>query len=479
LLKSHRQTFHRRVAEVLLDQFPATTAAEPELLAHHFTRAGLAEAAIDWWGKAGQKSLERSALREAAEQFTRALGFIGSLPSTPTLRREQINFQVGLANALMHTKGRAAPETKASIDQARFLIEKAVSLGDTLEDPLVLFSVLYGLWNASYVAFNGEALRELSIEVLTLAEKERTPAPLMIGHRLMAMSLLHTGEVAAAQPHFDHAMALYDPSVHRSLVTRFGQDARVAILAFRSLTLWLLGYPKRALADCDQAIGYARELGQAASLMYALGVTRVLHTLCGNYVTANVLVDELDALANDKGAEFWKTAEMSRGWLLALKGEALEAVPMIIAGNRIWGSRGNTVWLPLSASYLASAYAQLARLDDAWRCISEAITMTEITGERWCEAEINRIAGEIALKLPERDLANAAAYFEKALAVARQQEAKTWELRAAMSMARLWRDQGKCKEARDLLAPVYGWFTEGHDTRDLKEAKALLEELAA
>ena len=477
LLKSRRQLLHRRTAEALRDN--PTAAAEPELLAHHFTQAGLTEAAIEWWGEAGQKSLERSALREAAEQFTRALGLTESLPSTPALRREQINFQVGLANALMDTKGRAAPETKAAVDQARSLIERAEALGETLEDPLVMFSVLYGLWNASYVAFNGEALRELSVEILALAEKQGTAAPLMIGHRLMAMSLLHTGDVAAAQAHFDRAIALYDPAAHRSLTTRFGQDARVAILAFRSLALWLLGYPKSALADGNQAVGYARELGQAATLMFALGVTRLLHTLCGNYVTANALIDELDALANDKGAVFWKVTEMYRGWVLALMGEASDAARMIIAGNSIARSTGTTLWLPLSASYLASAHARLAQLDDSRRCIGEAIEATEKNGERWCEAEINRMAGEITLKSPERDTAKAEAYFEKALAVARTQQAKSWELRAAMSMARLWRDQGKRDEARELLAPVYGWFTEGFDTRDLKEGKVLLDELSS
>jgi tetratricopeptide (TPR) repeat protein len=446
LLKSRRQALHRRVGEVLLDQFATTAAAEPDLLAHHFTQAGLTEAAIEWWGKAGQRSLERSALREAGEQFIRALSLVESLPSTPALRRQQINFQVGLANALMDTKGRAAPETNASVDQARNLIKRAGELGETLEDPLVMFSVLYGLWNASYITFNGEALHELSTEILALAEKQATTAPVMIGHRLMAMSLLHAGDVTAARTHFDRAIALYDPAARRSLAIRFGQDAQVAILAFRSLALWLLGYPKTALADSDQAVRYARQLGQASTLMYALGVAKLPQMVCGNYVTANALIDELDALANDKGAGFWKGTELWRGWIFALTGEASEAVRMIIAGDNVHRSRGTTMNLPFGASYLASAYAQLARFDDARRCIGEAITATETSGERWCEAEINRIAGEIALMSPPHDTVKAQTYFDRALTVARQQQAKSWELRAAMSMARLWGDQGKREE---------------------------------
>ena len=152
---------------------------------------------------------------------------------------------------------------------------------------------------------------------------------------------------------------------------------------------------------------------------------------------------------------------------------------MITSGITALRSTGATVLVPLCLSYLARAYAELGQFDDAWRCIGEAMTAVETTKERWCEAEINRIAGEIALKSPEPDAAKAEAYFERALAVARKQQAKSWELRAAMSMARLWRDQGKRHEARDLLAPVYGWFTEGFDTLDLKEAKALLDELAS
>ena len=168
-----------------------------------------------------------------------------------------------------------------------------------------------------------------------------------------------------------------------------------------------------------------------------------------------------------------------QGCVLALTGKASDAVQMITSGITAWRSTGATVWMPLYLSYLARAYAELGQFDDAWRCIGEAMTAVETTKERWCEAEVHRIAGEIALMSPEPDAAKAEAYFERALAVARQQQAKSWELRAAMSMARLWRDQGKRDEARDLLAPVYGWFTEGFDTLDLKEAKALLDELHA
>jgi predicted ATPase len=205
------------------------------------------------------------------------------------------------------------------------------------------------------------------------------------------------------------------------------------------------------------------------------------HIFCGNYATANALLHELLVLADEKGALYWKAHGMSdKGSLLALTGKAAGAVQMIASGITAFRSTGATLWMPLYLSYLARAYAELGQFDDAWRSIDEAMTaVVETTKERWCEAEVLRMAGEIALKSPEPDAAKAEAYFERALAIARAQQAKSWELRAAMSMARLWRDQSKRDEARDLLASVYGWFTEGFDTLDLKQAQTLLDELAS
>jgi predicted ATPase len=204
------------------------------------------------------------------------------------------------------------------------------------------------------------------------------------------------------------------------------------------------------------------------------------HALCGNYATASALADELITLADEKGAVEWKAlGTLNRGWVLALTGKASDAVQIITSGIATHRSTGSTTWLPLYLSYLAGAYAVLGQFDDALRCIGEAVTAVEITRETWLEAEVSRVAGEIALKSPKLDPAKAERYFERAIAIARQQQAKSWELRAAMSMARLRRDQGKVQQARELLAPVYGWFTEGFDTLDLKEAKALLDELSA
>jgi class 3 adenylate cyclase/predicted ATPase len=478
LLRRPRAALHARIADTLESQFPDVAERQPELLARHCTEAGLIDKAAALWGKAGQRSLERSALIEAAEQLTRALAQIAILPGTPALRREQIKLQVALITPLMHVKGYAASETKAAAERARVLIEQAETLGESPEDPLLLFSVLHSFWTANFVAFNGDALRELAGQFLTLAEKQKATVPVMIGHRIMG-SVLHTGAFAEGRAHLDRAIALYDPAKHRLLATRFGQDVRVAALSYRSWALWLLGYPEAALSDTSQALKDARSIGQAATLMYALVHAWFTHIQCGNYAVANAEADELVSLAEEKGALFWKALGMSvRGCLLVLTGKAEDAVQLITSGMTALRSTESTLWMPLHLPYLARAYAELGQFNNACRCIDEAMTAAEKAKERWHEADIYRMAGEIVLMSPESDAAKAEAYFERALAVARQQQAKSWELRAATSYARLMRDLGQVKEAHDLLAPTYGWFTEGFDTRDLKEAKVLLDTLA-
>ena len=395
------------------------------------------------------------------------------------LRREEIKLQAALITPLFHVKGYASPEAKAAAERARMLIEQADAFGEPSEDPLLLFSVLYGFWVANYAAFKGDVLRELAAEFLMLAEKQGGTVPLMFGHRVMGTSSVYTGEIAKGRAHYDQAIALYDRATHLPLATRFGQDIRVVILCQRSLALWLLGYPEAALADAEQAVKHGREINQAATMMYAFYFGRWTHFHCGIYAAVNAQLDELVALVVEKGAEGWKGTPTSlQGCVLALTGKAADAIDMINSGIAAFRSVGGTLFEPLFLSYLAGAHANLGQFDEARGRIDEAMDIIETAKERWFEAEANRIAGEIALKSPKADTAEAEAYFERALSVARQQQSKSWELRAAMSMARLWRDQGKRNEARDLLAPVYGWFTEGFDTLDLKEAKALLDELA-
>ena len=478
LLREPRRELHACIAETLESQFAEIAENRPELLARHCTEAGLIEKAAGLWGKAGQRSLEQSALVEAAEQLMRALGQIDTLPPTPALRRQQIEYQVTLITPLYHVKGPAAPETIAAAQKAQLLIERAEALSEPMEDPLLLLSALYGSWVATVNAFDGDVLRKLATQVLALAEKQGTTVPLLVGHRLMGVSLLVTGSIAEGRTHLDQAFALYEPTQHRPLAMRFGQDIGVATQCFRSEALWYLGFPEAAVRDADHALNDARELGQAATLIYALFFASFVPIFCGHYTAADAQLGELAALANEKGSLFWKSHCMSlHGYALVSSGEPAEAVRMITTGTKAWRSTGATFFMPFYVSNLATAYAELGQFDDAWRCIGEAETAVETSKYTWYEAEANRIAGKIELLSPDPDATKAEAYFDRALTVARQQQAKSWELRAAMSLARLWRDQGKVQHARELLAPVYGWFTEGFDTRDLKDAKALLDAL--
>jgi predicted ATPase len=478
LLREPRRALHTRVAEVLETQFVDLVESRPELLARHCNEAGQIEKAADLWGKAGQRSLERSAYVEAIEQLKRALELVETLPSTPARRRDQMSLQVALITPLIHVKGHTAPETRAAAERARQLIENAEALGETPEDPLQIFSALYGIWIGYMVVFDGDVVRKLAYEYLALAEKRTMIVPRMIGHRMVAYSSLVSGEITEALSHCDQALALYDPAKHRALAIQFAVDARVAALIYRALVRWLLGYPDAGLADADRALNDAREIGLAGTLMNGLFTSSRTYTFCGEFAVATALVDEQLALAIEKSGQSWRArGMMQKGVLLSATGQYPDAVNMLTSGIAAYRTTGARLFLPYYMSHLALAQSEIGNLNEAWRRIDEAIELANATKERWCEAEIHRIAGEIELKSPERDESKAEGYFMRALTVARHQQAKSWELRAAMSVARLRRGQGRPQEAHEHLAPVYSWFTEGFATRDLKKAKALLDAL--
>ncbi len=480
LLREPRRHLHARIAETLESKFSEIAEGKPVLMARHCAEAGDVEKAAAFWRKAGQRSAERSALVEATQQFKRALDLIATLPSTPELRRDEIKLQVDLITPLLHLRGYAASETRAAVGHARLLIERAKARGEPTEDPLLLFSVLYGSWVANLFAFNGDVTRELATQFSALAEQQAATGPRMIAHQQMGLALIHTGEIAEGRAHLDRAIALYDPGEHRHFGTRFfGQHAGAAILCWRSLALLLLGHPDAALRDTREALKISRDSNHSATLTYALNFSVFQHVYCGDFAAANALIEEFNILKDQIGSTFWG------GWGLALSGcvstltgRAAEAVQNITSGVIAMRSTGNTMWAPLFLTHLAQANAELGQFRTAWSNIHEAMTAVQVTKENWYEAEINRVAGEIALLGTEADAVRAEDHFGASLEMAREQKAKSWELRAATSMARLLCLQGKQGPARDILAPVYGWFTEGFDTLDLREAGLLLEELA-
>jgi tetratricopeptide (TPR) repeat protein len=373
LLREPRRAPHARIAKTRENNFAEIAEAQPELVARHCTEAGLIEKAAGLWGKAGLRSLARSALVEAVVQFTRALDQIAELPSAPELRREQITLQVALANALMHTKGYSAVETKTSLDQARLYIERAEVLGEPPEDPLLLFSVLFGSFVVNYVAFKGDLVCDLARRFMALAEKQEATVPFMIGHRVMGIALLFVGDIMEGLSHLEQAIALYDPKKHRSLATRFGTETRGVILSWRALNLWVLGYPEAASADANYVIKDAREIGQAATLMFGLANTSYTHICCGNYAVANAQADELGRLADEKSASMWKAyGRLHRGCILALTGNSSGAVPTLTSALTAYQSTGATLFTPWYLTHIAHTHAQLGQHDEARRYIGEA-----------------------------------------------------------------------------------------------------------
>ena len=254
LLRDQRRVLHARIATAIQNNFVEIAENQPELLARHCTEAGLIESAALMWGKAGQRSLARSAVVEGAEQLARAISQIETLPGTPLLRRENIKLQVALTAPLMHLKGFSAPETQAAVERARLLIEQAEALGESREDPMLLFLVLWGFWVANFAAFNGDACQEIASHLLCLAEKQTASAPLLMGHNLLGTSLLCMGDPSEGRRHLTDGAGLYSRKEHLYLAPRIGQDLGVSSFAYRAWANWLLGYPDTALADAEQAV---------------------------------------------------------------------------------------------------------------------------------------------------------------------------------------------------------------------------------
>jgi class 3 adenylate cyclase/predicted ATPase len=388
------------------------------------------------------------------------------------LREPRRALHARIAETLEGEFAESQPELLARHCTEAGLIEKAVSFWRTAGQRSLARSALL------------EGTEQIKRALDQIATLPATPAlhgeeiklQLAFGNALTLM-----GDFVDGKEHFDRALAIYNPAEHRPLTTRSGRDVGVTILSVRSGCLWHLGYPSASREEGERAVDEARKIGHAATLMYALWWASWFHMRYGAYAEAQSLLDELAALADEKDASlFWKATETAfRGALFALTGKASDAVRAITSGITSLRSTGALLYEPFHLSYLAMAYADLGQPDDARRCIDDAIDKVERSKEKWWEAEVHRIAGEVALKSSALDTQKAEKCFERALSVARhQQQQKSFELRAAMSLARLWRSQGKPQQARELLAPVYGWFTEGFDTRDLKEATALLTELA-
>jgi class 3 adenylate cyclase/predicted ATPase len=471
LLKSTRQQIHQRTAQVLEAQFPEMVATQPELLAHHLTEARQHAEAVAYWQRAGERAVARSAHLEAISHLTTGLAVLQTLPETTERIQQELFLQVTLGPALMNTKGFAAPEAEHAYARARALCQRA---GDTPQR----FSVLRGLWQF----YNGrgpyQTARELGEQCLQLAQQGDDTARLLEAHHALWTTHFLMGELPLARTHMEQGLALHDPEQSRALAVTYGHDPGVCCRGGAAVALWLLGYPDQALRELHAAHALAQEVAHPPTVAFARMLTGIAYQLRRETDAAHEQAEALIALATEQGfALFVAIGGILRGatrTALGQRGEQIGQIRQDLAAVR---ETGSAVWEPYFLGLLADVYAQDGQVEAGLATLDEALAAAQGTGQRMVEAELYRLRGCLLLKTGTPQAA-AETWLLRAVDVARRQEAKSLELRAAMSLSRLWHQQGKRQKARDLLAEVYAWFTEGFDTADLQEAKALLDELA-
>ena len=477
LLRSTRQQYHQRIAQVLEARFPETGETQPELLAHHYTEAGLAEQAIPYWQRAGQRAAQRSAYVEAVSHLSQGLSLLNTLPDTPVRAQHELNLQTTLGPVLIATRGQGAPEVEQAYARARELCQQ---VGETLR----LFPVLDGLW--AFYIFRAEyhPARELAQHFLTLAQSIQDPAHLLRAYFLLGGAVYWLGEFANAQAYMEQGIVPLDTEQHRPLTFLYGYESKVGCLSWTAWTLWLLGYPDQARARCHEALASAHELAHHPSLANAQAWAAIFYAWCRDVHAAQEQAEAAITLSTERGFPP-RLAEgiLMRGWALAMQGHTEEGIAQLRQGIAAWRATGAEIARPPWLAFLAEAYGKAGQAAEGLTALMEARALVHKTDERVWEAELYRLTGELLLAQEDTQdqghkVEEVETCFQQALDIARHQQAKSLELRAAMSLARLWQRQSKRTEAQELLAVVYGWFTEGFDTADLQEAKALLEALS-
>jgi len=472
LLRSTRQQSHQRIAQMLEARFPETRETQPELLAHHYTEAGLPEHALPYWEQAGRQAARRSAHLEAIVHLTKGLETLQSLPDTPARVHNELSLYIALGASLLITKGYAAPDVERTYLRAHALCQQ----GDDLSQ---LSRILFALWGVYGNRAEHWRARELGEQLLELAQRLHNPTSLLVAHHALGSTLYLLGELAPAQAHLDHALAF---EVHQPLSSGSAATAIVARVtnhAYVAWTLWLRGYPTQALPCSQQALRLAQDLSSRYSQAIALHWMAMLHLFRREGPAAQACAEAELALVTEHAFGLMVAGgTILRGWALMLQEQTAEGCAQMCQGVTAWRAAGADVLVPIYLAALAEAYGKIGQREAAQDLLMEALALVDRKGERCWEAEIYRLKGELLLQYAIPDTLAAATCFHQALSIARRQQARSLELRAAMSLGRLWQDQGKRAEARQLLAEVYGWFTEGFDTADLQEARALLEELS-
>jgi predicted ATPase len=471
LLKSTRQQYHQRIAQVLEAQFPAIVDQQPELLAYHCTEAGLTEKAVGYWHTAAQRSVERSAHVEAIAHLRQGLQLLQTLPETPERTQHEVDMHIALGASFIAVKGYAAAEVGETYTYARQLCQ-------SLEDPYQLFPVLRGLWSYYLMRAELQTAHTLGEQLMTLAQQAQDTVLLLAAHCALGTTLFFLGTAALAHTHLTQAMALYNVQQHRAHAFLSGDDAGVACRSHAAWTLWYLGYPDQGLAQNEEALTLAQHVVHPHSRGYALTAAALFHQLRREVRAAQECAEASIRLAMEQGFPQWMAiSSILRGWALAHQGQAQEGIAQIKRGLRAYPATGAVTMQSYHLALFAETYGLLGQPETGLTVLAEALTLADTTGDRWYESELYRLKGALLLQQNTDHQAEAEHCFHHAMVVAQNQQTKSWELRAATSLARLWQQQGKRREAHDLLAPVYGWFTEGFDTADLIEAKALLHAL--
>jgi predicted ATPase len=471
LLRSTRQQYHRRIAQVFEARFPALVETQPELVAQHYTAAGCTEQAVGYWQQAGQHASERSAYLEAVSHLTTGIALLKTLSESPAHTQRALSLHIALGAALQIAKGLAAPEVEQTYSQAYALCQQ---VGETPE----LVRVLLGLWRYYHGRAQFHTAREIGDTLLRLAHRAHDPALAAVAHTALGATWFYLGVLPAAHQHAEEGIARYTPDQRRAPVFRMGHDPGVTCQANAARTLWLLGYPGQARARLHEALTLAHALSHPLSLAYARGWAAMVSQFRRDVPAVHEQAEAAVALATEQGFPQWAAIGMClRGWALAMQGQGEEGMAQGRQGIAAWWATGAAGTVPFFCTLLADVADHLGHPDEGLQALAEAQTLVEQHEERWWEAEICRLRGVLLLRQPGTPQAEAEAWLQRALDVARRQEAKALELRAARSLSRLWQQQGKRAEAYELLAPVYSWFTEGFDTADLQEAQALLDEL--
>jgi len=474
-----RLRLHQRLGEYLEAAYGTQAGEIAAELAEHFMRGQDTQRAVHYLHQAAENALYRCAHIEAINHLTRGLALLTTMPETPERLQHEIDLQVPLGAAWAQARGWSAPEVGQAYTRARELCER---LGVPPQLPVLLGQFRWCNQRAEW-----QTVHELGEHLLTLAQRQDGPVLLLSAHMTLGLSLCIRGELAAAYAHFAQGSALYVPASHRALVTHYGPDLGVFVRCFAALSLWLLGVPEQALAQMHEAHTLAQELSHPYSLAFALQHVTRLYQWRRDVLATLTWTETMMALCAEHGfGQYFSYGRLLHGWALMVQGQGDKGLDQMRQSLTAYEATGAAIWRPYFLAMLAEGYGQAGAVDEGLHALAEALTTVQNTGERVWEAELHRLKGELVLQArrqspePGGDLSHteeAEASFHQALTVARSQQARALELRTAMSLARLWQQQGKRAEAHQLLAEIYDWFTEGFDTADLREARALLQAL--